>query len=188
MNGTRVQSNQGAGLAQSGATVAGMPDQRQQDVAMPISGHFSSSSHRSWNFFWSTSKAATSASAFSFRRSSRCSPSCLTCSSRKAGLDSLHSSAVALQKLYPRPLTDAQATPFPDTKQAVAYPTWRVSGSARANAGQDPTITLVSQQADRIRSCQLRFFGFTCSTIFLTCPLPYSYHRPRPEHCVYLVA
>ena len=51
LNSARVQPNQGAGLLQACAAVAGLSDQRQQGLTLLASGHFSSSSHRAWNFF-----------------------------------------------------------------------------------------------------------------------------------------
>ena len=60
----------------------------------------------------STSKAAASASALSFRRSSRCGPTCFTCGSSNAALASRDSGAVALQNASSQALSWFANNPF----------------------------------------------------------------------------
>lgn len=66
------QADLTASRLQARAIGAGFSDQAEQLLALLDGRHLSAPSSSAWKFFCNTSKAATSASAFSLRLSSRC--------------------------------------------------------------------------------------------------------------------
>jgi hypothetical protein len=112
LHGARRQANLGAGLRQARTARAGLPNQLQQVFALLDSAHQATSPNSAWNFFCNTSKAAASASALSFRRRSRCNPSCLVCSSRNAALVSRASLAGVVQKASRQAFSWCSNNPF----------------------------------------------------------------------------
>ncbi|CAM3405310.1 hypothetical protein POHY109586_06025 [Polaromonas hydrogenivorans] len=76
LHATAGQPDLMASRLQARPVGAGLADQAEQLLALLDGRHLSAPSSSAWKFFCNTSKAATSASAFSLRRNSRWSCSC----------------------------------------------------------------------------------------------------------------